>query len=878
MVTVVCAGAALASLLVIVHHLGPAQRDTPDPRLGRHMLAIAAGGWVLYYVTRMVLPFITDATLLMASHRTMVLTAVVALALQVFGFHATAHGPLTHRFREWWTHREGERRWDLYLAELVLVGGGVVAVIGPVNVAIPGQPVAYYLWAQWAIAAVVAALCLWLWTLAAVVKRQLGMSPPIRALVRYGIFCTMFWLVKAVLCDIFFSAVWAGWRDVGLALDAVIFTAIALSIRANGQRNPLVQAIDTFSAGYLHSPRADAMVVVAMDGMVRAANRAAEALLGRSPDELVGRPAAAVLSEDQWRLANPRELLIPARSDDVLMERTTADGTRQYLASRVVPLTDPMGNEVGRAELLQDVTAYQEAQLRLAEYSHRLEERIAERSRALADSESRYRGLVDHLADCLLIVQDDTVRFANPAAQAIWKGRPRPVLGVDVGELWDGGVSSPWAELRARLAEAPTVPWRGSMLWTTDTDTEHEFLVTASAARWGDRDAVLLVGRDHSEQQELERSMDHVRRLQALGTLTGGIAHDFNNYLTSILGRLSMLQELTADDSAAAAQVAGALEAADKGQALISRLMRFSRPDHTGREATDLCQLLRETQALLHSLLRADVRVEWQIPSTPLWAEVESSGIQEILLNLAKNAEDAMADGGGGMLVITARAVAGSTPPVVQVRVTDTGTGITPDAMSRLFVPFFTTKPVGQGHGLGLALAHQIMQEHEGTIEVESAPDRGATFTLTLPQCPPPTGIAPAVPDLAVVEGGGELVVVVDDDADVRQTACDMLDRLGYQVATAANGRIALEVIAERKNVAAVLMDLVMPEMNGVDCALELKNLGFAAPIIFMTGYDPDPQRLRKLGANVVALRKPFRLKQLGSLLREEIAATRTAA
>ncbi len=877
MVTIVACATALVCLGIIARTASPPQVDTSDPRVGRRALSLGGFCVMGFYLIRLGRVFITDPPLVILASRVESLFIAVFLGLMCFGFHVQARAPMTRNWREWRTHTWQEPRGDLYGILAFLLAAALLLVFSPADAGEGRMPVLYAPGVQVAIGAIVLPLIGWMGLMALATGRQAKLSPRGRMQLRGVILVTVIWLTNRCIFELFLAPLWRGWMPVGLLVDMVLLMGLTVVLAARRGTLQIVDAIDKFGAAYLSHNMAEGMVAVDTEGIVRAVNLPAERSIGRPARDLVGRSAADVLDSNQWVLGNPEQWHGAPVEDEVVLQFAGPDGQPVYTASRTAILADTMGLDVGRVEIRQDITAYRQAQERLWQYSHELEERIAERSRALAESEARYRGLVDHLADSLLIVQDQTVRFANPAAEALWRGTGVPLVGMNVDALWDTGVTSSWLELRAHLAEHPQVAWRGEMEWRGGPDAARGFLVTASIARWEEEPAVLLVGTDNTERRELQASFDRVRRLQALGTLTGGIAHDFNNYLTSIMGRLAMLQELTEEAGPAHLQVTGALEAAEKGRALISRLMRFSRTNDDGRQPTDLTQLLRETEPLLVSLLREDIRLEWQLPTAPLWAEVDPAAIQEILLNLAKNAEDAMEDA-SGVLVIRARAPEGLNPPMAQILVTDTGSGITQEVCERLFEPFFTTKPEGQGHGLGLALAHQIMQEHEGVIDVQSMPDRGATFTLTLPQCAPPESPPAPRAGTAMIEGAGELVLVVDDDAGVRQTACDMLGRLGYEITTAEHGRAALDVVAQEDGIAAVLMDLVMPEMNGVDCALELKERGFRAPIIFMTGYDPDPQRLRQLGPNVVAIRKPFRLKELSAILRDEIAGAQAHA
>ena len=333
---------------------------------------------------------------------------------------------------------------------------------------------------------------------------------------------------------------------------------------------------------------------------------------------------------------------------------------------------------------------------------------------------------------------------------------------------------------------------------------------------------------EHRQRLRLEAELMQARKMETIGQFAGGMAHDFNNLLTVILGQVSFLldeEPLTSRTSEALKQV---YTAGDHAARLVRQWLHFSRKHPPLREAINLNTVVEETADLLRPLLGVTISLTIEPAFPAPWIFADQGMIVQVLLNLAVNARDAMA--GGGRLAIRtglrhyAPEDASWNPSArpgdfACLSVRDTGHGIPPDVLPHIFEPFFTTKPEGHGTGLGLAMGMDIIKRHDGWIEVESQPGRGATFTLLLPLAPPGADAVPTTPPSLAAGTGRETILLVEDDSNVREFAAAVLQRCGYSVLQAKSGDQALDVWRRHASkIRLLLTDMVLPgDLSGLD-------------------------------------------------------------
>ena len=386
-----------------------------------------------------------------------------------------------------------------------------------------------------------------------------------------------------------------------------------------------------------------------------------------------------------------------------------------------------------------------------------------------------------------------------------------------------------------------------------------------------------------AERQALEAQLRHSQKMEAIGRLAGGVAHDFNNLLTAIRSYADLMLEDMPPYDPKRGDVHEIRKAAERAAALTAQLLAFGRKSFLQPRVINTRDVLGDLQAMLQRLMIEDITLQLSAPEG-LWpVKADQGQLEQVIVNLAVNARDSMP--GGGLLSISAENVALTEPldtrhgivspgEYVAIHVTDTGSGMDITTQSRVFEPFFTTKSVGQGTGLGLATVHGIVAQSGGVITVQSEPMRGSTFTVYLPRARDAVTKPTTSGDHVTNErGGGETVLLVEDESSVRALARRVLVRGGFKVIEASSPSEALKLAGEHAaEIQLVLSDVVMPEMSGPTLAAQLDTLIPGVRVLFISGYTDDEVVSRGLGtAEMDFLQKPFSAQQLVERVREAL-------
>ena len=615
---------------------------------------------------------------------------------------------------------------------------------------------------------------------------------------------------------------------------------------------------------------ADAIALLSPAGAVLFLSHSAEKLFGFTPSELVGRSALELLHpDDAPRLEALLADVARRPGAPLTLEVRLLHRDASWRAAEAVVVNRLGEPAVGAIVVnFRDISERQEAE------------------QALRDSEEQYRSLVEGVRDVIFALSPDgVIASLNPAFETI-TGSPR---GEWLGQPFDQLVHPedlPLAlELFGRVVRGEPRPTAQFRIHTIRGDYRlAEFSATAQL-----RDdrliGILGIGRDVTERVQLEQQLRQAQKMEAVGRLAGGIAHDFNNILTAITGYADLLLEDLAPNDPRRQDAEEIHKAADRAAGLTRQLLAFSRQQVLQPRVVDLNALVSELEKMLRRLLGEDVTLATVLAPTLGRVRADVGQLEQVIMNLAVNARDAMPT--GGQLTIETGDVEFDggyaaehypAPPgkYAMLAVSDTGTGMDPETQAHLFEPFFTTKEKGKGTGLGLATVYGIVKQSGGFIWVYSELGVGTTFKIYLPRvdaaAEPMSGHHAPTP----VARGSETVLVAEDEAPVRAVARHALERYGYRVLEAASAEAALDV-AQRYSgpIHVLLTDVIMPGMSGRDLAARLATLRPETRVIYMSGYTDDAiTRHGVLEPGFVFVQKPFTPDALARTVRDVLDGT----
>lgn len=519
------------------------------------------------------------------------------------------------------------------------------------------------------------------------------------------------------------------------------------------------------------------------------------------------------------------------------------------------------------------------ARARLARQARALEQAVDQRTVQLRASERRYRALFEDSGDAVLLFElDGTLMTGNRAATELL-GAEGESLPATLAEVFGSDVE--FERLRERVTGARGLHGARQRVRTLGGSTLD---VLMSSNHWHDEESgqecLQLILHDVTEQERLEERLRQTQKMEAIGRMAGGIAHDLNNILTVVFGYGDLVRMRLSGSPEALHEVEAILDAAGRARALTEEIQVFSRSQVGETKPIETSVHLREVGRFLPQILGPEVELVLDLPDELAHVRLEPRQLERLLVNLAKNASQAMA--GVGKLTVHAREVSSSDPglpedmaaPCVLLEVADTGPGMDPQTRSRAFEPFFTTKPIGQGTGLGLAIVYGIVQQASGKLELDSAPGEGARFRIWLPGAEAlPVEVLEVGPS-APVQGGGEAVLLVEDEDSIREFTSRLLAAHGYRVTPVASAREALALFEDSEaRFDLVLSDIVMPGMSGTAMVRRMLEREPGLPVILMSGYPrPDPPDPALAELHVPYVAKPFLPSALLARVREALA------
>lgn len=503
-------------------------------------------------------------------------------------------------------------------------------------------------------------------------------------------------------------------------------------------------------------------------------------------------------------------------------------------------------------------------------------EEIRQAQEAVKANEKRLHAILEASADPVVVYDaKGAATFVNPAFTRVFGWGPEEVLGRRIPFV-PADQSNIAQEIIAKLYAHQETPALETKRRTKDGRLLD--VVISAAGIPGDSGQItgMVVNlTDITQTKKLEAQLRHAQKMEAIGTLSGGIAHDFNNILSAIMGYTELAHGLALEGKPNVHELDQVLEAADRARKLVRQILTFSRKAEVDLQPISLNDSVLHTLRMLEHTLPKMIAIETNLAPDLKQVNADLNQMEQIVMNLAANAADAMPE--GGRLVIETKNTALSeefsrqhlevTPGVyVELKFSDTGCGINPKAQEHIFDPFFTTKELGKGTGLGLSTVYGIVKAHHGHIFCYSETGSGTSFTIYLPAFE--AGAAGTTTDTVLAEKfpqGTETLLLVDDEESLRELGARILERMGYRTILASNGEEALEIYkARREEIDLVIMDLSMPGMGGHKCLKELLTLDPKSKVVIASGYSANGQAkvaLESGAAGYVA--KPFRLNDL---------------
>ena len=619
----------------------------------------------------------------------------------------------------------------------------------------------------------------------------------------------------------------------------------------------------------------DAVMVTDAAGSITFLNPVAEQLTGWSQAEALQRPLSEVFRAIDQNTRTPIEnpaLVVLRTGQSATMANHTAllarDGREIPIDDSAAPIRGPRGALSGVVLAFRDVTSRRVAQ------------------RALEESERQYRILFESNPQPMWVYDLETLAFlaVNQAAIQAYGYSREEFLAMTIRDIRPAeDVPRLLDNVRVSTGLHTDGPWRhrrkdGSLIVVE---------IAAHPLGFGSREARLVMVYDITERARLEEQFQQAQRLESVGRLAGGVAHDFNNLLAVINGYADLLAQDMPPASPESSIVSEIRAAGERAASLTRQLLAFSRKQLVRPSVLNLNQVVRDVEKMLRRLIGEDIELVIRADEALGNVRADAGNLQQILMNLAVNARDAMPHG-GRLLIDTANVLLDSryeqthggarNGPHVLLAVSDNGIGMTPEVRKHLFEPFFTTKPMGTGTGLGLATVYGMVKQIGGWIWVYSEPGQGCVFKIYLPRTDAP--VPQPRPEVRRNLRGSETILVVEDQDEVRHMTATVLGHYGYRVLTAASGEEAQRLAANHPGTIHLLLtDVIMPGITGRELAERMTAARRGMAVLYMSGYtDPTMARSGVLDAGVQLLAKPFTPSQLAEKVRDALGAGAAAA
>ncbi|KCZ71179.1 PAS domain S-box [Candidatus Methanoperedens nitroreducens] len=666
------------------------------------------------------------------------------------------------------------------------------------------------------------------------------------------------------------------------------------------ERRRVEESLMLFSEAVEEAP--NGVQITDLDGYIIYSNRAVEDIYGFSPAEYKGRHVNEMNVDPEFASS----VILPGIKEtgrwigEVMVRHKDGHAFPVWLNASVIK--NSRGEPIAIMGIITDITerkrmeealhrAHDELELRVQERTAELEEanralqaEITERMRAeeaLRASEERYRRLVEFSPDGIIVHNLREIIFVNPvAAKILGASNPQELIGIPIRRIIHPDYCDIVKERLRMEKEGKEVPLIEEKFLRIDGSPVDVEVVVIPCTYMGKREAHAVV-RDITEKKKLEAQLLRAQRMESIGTLAGGIAHDINNILTPIMLSMELFRERFTDEESK--KLLDIVErSAQRGSNMVKQVMSFARGVEGERIALQVTHIIAEIVKVIKETFPRSIEIRTDILKGIWMISGDATQLHQVLMNLCVNARDAMPY--GGILSITAENVLiddnyvrmnieAKVGPYIVIAVSDTGDGISPEIFDRVFEPFFTTKEPGKGTGLGLSTALAIVKSHGGFINIYSEVGRGTTFKIHLPALKTTETQRSEEQQYEIPVGHGELILVVDDEVQIREITRRTLEKYGYRVITAADGAEAISLYLQHKEeVKAVLMDMIMPIMEGPASIRALSKLNSNIKIIAVSGL-ADKDKFAKVADTKVHafLTKPYTAERLLKTIHEVI-------
>jgi two-component system, cell cycle sensor histidine kinase and response regulator CckA len=622
----------------------------------------------------------------------------------------------------------------------------------------------------------------------------------------------------------------------------------------------LMESEERFRLTFLTSP--DSININRLsDGLYIDVNNGFTATIGYSREEIIGKSS---LELNIWHNPQDRQRLIQSLQEAGYVSNMEAkfrakDGAviTGLMSARVIMLN----GEPHIVSITRDIEEWKRTQS------------------ALKESEQRYRALFEESMDAVFsVLRDGEITDANASFCKLFGYTREEMIGKDIRELYLDPAARP--KFQEEIEKNGSVKDYQIKFRKRD-GTEIDCLLTSSVHFGQDGSIAGYRGilRDLTLRKGLQRQLLQAQKMESIGTLAGGIAHDFNNLLTVVLGFSELLLIGKDERDPSYADLQKIHQSARSGADLVRRILLFSRKAEINPRPLNLNHEIEQTRKMLVRTIPKMIKFELVLSDEPAIVHADPTQLEQVILNLAVNAQDAMPD--GGKLTFETKHVTldeaycglhveAKPGDYVMLSVSDTGHGMDHETLSHIFEPFYTTKETGKGTGLGLAMVYGIVKQHGGYINCYSEPETGTTFKIYLPVIPPAAKLE-TLTAKPILPHGTETILLVDDEEMIRDLGKRILERSGYTALTAANGKEALNLYRKKKGrISLVILDLIMPEMGGRQCLEELLKIDPQVKVLIASGYSASGETKKAIESGAMGfVDKPYDISQVLQAVRQ---------